>query len=98
MRLALLLLFLVATALIVRDYTGWELPFSLPWSGSVQSQTNIGRSYQGPPKDCSDFETQPAAQQFFESQQPGDPHNLDEDGDGEACEDLPWLNWRFWEG
>ena len=40
-------------------------------------------------QDCSDFETQPEAQRFFERHQPGDPHNLDGDGDGEACESLP---------
>ncbi|MCS4201579.1 thermonuclease family protein [Salinibacter ruber] len=40
-------------------------------------------------RDCSDFDTQPGAQRFFERHQPGDPHNLDGDGDGEACESLP---------
>ena len=40
-------------------------------------------------RDCSDFETQPETQRFFERHQPGDPHNLDGDGDGEACESLP---------
>jgi len=39
--------------------------------------------------DCSDFETQPEAQAFFEHHQPGDPHNLDGDGNGVACESLP---------
>jgi endonuclease YncB( thermonuclease family) len=39
-------------------------------------------------KDCSDFDTQPEAQRFFESHQ-GDPHGLDGDGDGQACESLP---------
>ena len=42
-------------------------------------------------RDCSDFETQPEAQRFFE--QAGgpaqDPHRLDGDGDGRACESLP---------
>jgi endonuclease YncB( thermonuclease family) len=40
-------------------------------------------------RDCSDFSTQQEAQQFFENAGPGDPHNLDADGDGKACEDLP---------
>lgn len=39
-------------------------------------------------KDCSDFATQEEAQAFFEAnggpQQ--DPHRLDKDGDGVACE------------
>ncbi len=40
-------------------------------------------------RDCSDFETQAEAQRFFEEAGPGDPHRLDADGDGEACESLP---------
>jgi len=40
-------------------------------------------------RDCSDFDTQLEAQRFFERHQPGDPHSLDGDGDGEACESLP---------
>jgi hypothetical protein len=39
-------------------------------------------------KDCSDFNSHSAAQSFFERNQPGDPHNLDRDGDGIACESL----------
>jgi len=40
-------------------------------------------------KDCSDFSTHAEAQAFFESQRSGDPHGLDRDGDGLACETLP---------
>jgi micrococcal nuclease len=40
-------------------------------------------------RDCSDFDTQPEAQRFFERAGPGDPHRLDGDGDGVACESLP---------
>jgi endonuclease YncB( thermonuclease family) len=40
-------------------------------------------------RDCDDFDTQPEAQRFFERHQPGDPHGLDGDGDGQACESLP---------
>ncbi|HEY5943349.1 MAG TPA: excalibur calcium-binding domain-containing protein [Solirubrobacterales bacterium] len=36
--------------------------------------------------DCADFATQEEAQEYLE---PGDPHNLDGDNDGIACEDLP---------
>ena len=41
--------------------------------------------------DCSDFSTQDEAQEFFESEggPDDDPHNLDRDGDGIACETLP---------
>ncbi|WP_366144019.1 excalibur calcium-binding domain-containing protein [Devosia sp.] len=39
--------------------------------------------------DCSDFRTQREAQDFYERSGPGDPHRLDRDGDGVACETLP---------
>ncbi|MBB4090947.1 thermonuclease family protein [Salinibacter ruber] len=43
-------------------------------------------------RDCSDFDTRPEAQRFFERHRSdssgGDPHNLDGDGDGQACESL----------
>jgi endonuclease YncB( thermonuclease family) len=54
---------------------------------SSTSATHRGRSRIGD-QDCSDFETQ-AAQRFFERHQPGDPHRLDGDGNGRACESLP---------
>jgi micrococcal nuclease len=37
----------------------------------------------GPDKDCSDFATQAEAQEYL---LPGDPHGLDGDGDGVACD------------
>lgn len=41
-------------------------------------------------KDCSDFDNQAEAQEFFEANDPAnDPHQLDGDGDGVACETLP---------
>lgn len=41
-------------------------------------------------RDCSDFTSQAQAQRFFASHHPGrDPHGLDGDGDGRACEELP---------
>jgi endonuclease YncB( thermonuclease family) len=43
----------------------------------------------GPDRDCSDFETQKTAQRFYEAAGPGDPHRLDGDDDGVACESLP---------
>lgn len=39
--------------------------------------------------DCGDFPTQQAAQTFFLNAGPGDPHNLDAEGDGAACESNP---------
>lgn len=47
------------------------------------------RSYSSGDRDCSDFTSQRAAQSFYESEGPGDPHGLDRDGDGVACETLP---------
>ena len=40
-------------------------------------------------RDCGDFSTHDEAQAFFQKQGPGDPHNLDRDADGIACETLP---------
>lgn len=41
-------------------------------------------------RDCSDFDTHREAQTFFKNNNPSsDPHGLDSDGDGRACETLP---------
>lgn len=42
-------------------------------------------------RDCSDFRTQRQAQRFFKRNggPRQDPHNLDADNDGKACESLP---------
>lgn len=40
-------------------------------------------------RDCGDFANQSAAQTFFVNAGAGDPHRLDDDGDGRACETLP---------
>jgi hypothetical protein len=40
-------------------------------------------------KDCRDFQTWQQAQHFFASAGGGDPHHLDRDGNGIACESLP---------
>ncbi len=42
-----------------------------------------------PDRDCADFATQPEAQRFYRESMPGDPHGLDRDRDGSACEWLP---------
>ena len=44
--------------------------------------------YSDEDKDCSDFATHAEAQAFFEAAGAGDPHRLDRDGDGIACETL----------
>ncbi len=38
--------------------------------------------------DCSNFSSQAEAQSFFRDSGPGDPHSLDHDNDGRACEAL----------
>ena len=43
----------------------------------------------GPDRDCGDFLAHAEAQAFFEASGPGDPHRLDADSDGVACESLP---------
>ena len=44
---------------------------------------------QGADRDCGDFLSQAEAQTFFNAAGAGDPHRLDGDGDGVACESLP---------
>lgn len=43
---------------------------------------------QGPDVNCDDFSSQSEAQEFFKFTGSGDPHQLDSDGDGIACESL----------
>lgn len=52
-------------------------------SGSSSSKSNQGKDM-----DCGDFKSHAQAQAFYEQHQPGDPHRLDGDGDGVACESL----------
>jgi hypothetical protein len=40
-------------------------------------------------RDCSDFDSQAEAQDFYERAGPGDPHRLDADDDGRACDSNP---------
>ena len=42
----------------------------------------------GPDRNCSDFSSHAAAQAFFEVSGPSDPHRLDGDNNGVACESL----------
>ena len=53
------------------------------------NEFSVTRSYESGDRDCGDFSTHAEAQTFFESQGSGDPHGLDRDGDGIACETLP---------
>jgi len=54
---------------------------TLLWSGPAQAVVD---------RDCGDFATQKAAQVFFLQNSPStDPHRLDADGDGVACDANP---------
>ena len=82
-----------------RDYVGeeryartskagiWSSRFTPPWEW--RSQRRSGGSANINDRDCSDFRTHALAQRFYESNGPGDPHRLDGNGDGVACESLP---------
>lgn len=62
---------------------------STKYESTGDTDYSTERSYSSGDRDCSDFSTQRAAQNFFESEGPGDPHGLDRDGDGRVCETLP---------
>ena len=61
--------------------------------GEKKPDTGYSGPYdpQGPDRDCSDFKTQAEAQAFYEAAggPEKDPHRLDPDKDGVACESLP---------
>ena len=63
------------------------------FAGTVFAGADSGNSMlrydpHGVDRDCSDFRTWREAQAFYEAAGPGDPHHLDGDGDGIACERL----------
>lgn len=61
-----------------------------PEPKAVASSGTTARDAQAD-RDCADFDTQPEAQEYFDSQGGGPDNNvdqLDEDGDGVACENL----------
>jgi len=72
------------------DYRSGKRPASTSAGANSRSGSSASSSssQQQGDLDCSDFDTQAQAQQVLESQ-PGDPHRLDGNGDGEACESLP---------
>ena len=51
----------------------------------LPAETTQGRTED---QDCRDFRNWEDAQSFYESATPGDPHGLDSDADGIACESL----------
>lgn len=81
-----------AVALLGKSGSLTPTPQPLPKSSVTPTQkpTSTSRpSISGGDKDCTDFATHAEAQAFFESAGQGDPHRLDRDGDGIACESLP---------
>ncbi len=62
----------------------WRQGARLSSSGAVSNPQMVGKD-----RDCGDFLTQKQAQIFFENHRPGDPHKLDGNADGVACESLP---------
>lgn len=65
----------------------WSAPSPIPpWEWRAG---NRGQADDFVDRDCGDFDTQEEAQRFFDRAGPGDPHRLDADGDGRACEGLP---------
>jgi hypothetical protein len=67
------------------------MPIQQPTTAPVQQSVSgsSSGSYSGGDKDCPDFATHAEAQAFFEGTGVGDPHRLDGDHDGIACENLP---------
>lgn len=77
----------------------WAGSFIPPWDwrrgerlgaavmGGTSSEPRSATRREGD-QDCGDFSTWREAQTFFESAGPGDPHRLDRDKDGIACEGL----------
>ena len=58
-------------------------------AGEGSSTSSLTYDPSGPDRNCGDFSSQSEAQAFFEAAGGGDPHRLDGDGDGVACESLP---------
>ena len=65
----------------------WRGDFTPPWKWRMWNSKNSKRS-NSEDRDCSDFKTRQEAQNFFEQAGSGDPHRLDGDKDGLACEGL----------
>lgn len=64
---------------------------ALVLTGAVAAGLATSAAHGVPDRDCGDFATQKAAQDFFIAQggPREDPHRLDDDGDGVACESNP---------
>lgn len=86
---------LTATPILYTPPTATPIP-NEPTEQNNVAPANNGSSgsssgYSGGDKDCGDFATHTEAQAFFIAQggPSSDPHRLDGDNDGSACETLP---------
>lgn len=67
----------------------WRGDFVPPWDWRRGERLSGSSAPQrGEDRDCSDFASWQAAQAFYERAGAADPHHLDGDGDGVACEGL----------
>jgi hypothetical protein len=69
-----------------------DMPVEVPESVQLSPETTPPEDVSGfVDRDCSDFDTWQEAQEFFISENGpgGDPHGLDKDGNGVACQSLP---------
>ena len=66
-------------------------PSAAPSAATPNTSTSSSLTYDpsGVDRDCGDFSSQSEAQAFYEAAGAGDPHRLDGDDDGVACESLP---------
>ncbi len=64
----------------------WAGEFVKPWEWRRGKRLSGGLPVAD--RDCGDFSTWEEAQAFYEAAGPGDPHRLDGDRDGIACEGL----------
>jgi hypothetical protein len=70
---------------------GALLAFAVLAAGPASSPVPAVPSAAAADKDCKDFDSRRQAQRFFERHNPKkDPHNLDADDDGKACEDYDY--------
>ena len=65
----------------------WAGEFVAPWEWRRGKRLSSGSSDDAD-KDCRDFGSWQEAQAFYEAAGPGDPHRLDGDNNGVACEAL----------
>jgi endonuclease YncB( thermonuclease family) len=82
---------LAASASVPPEPTGVPATAEATQEATGTTTASTGYDPHGPDRDCADFATQAEAQAFFVAAggPERDPHRLDGDNDGVACEDLP---------